>query len=170
MQKARVVAVIGLASLLMVPVVTCAGGDSEARIDRFYAGVRIGFAEVPDIGAEEALSWLGRDDVVFVDVREPAERAVSMIPGALAAESVMADPAAFKGRRLVAYCTVGARSGEWAKARQSEGMEVVNLAGSLLAWTHAGGPLTDPEGRPTRRVHVWSRRFAWVADGYEAVW
>ena len=57
----------------------------------------------------------------------------------------------------------------YAKDLQAKGWKVFNLKGAILAWTHAGGPLVDPEG-PTRRVHVYSSRFNLVAEGYDAVW
>ncbi|MCA9573435.1 MAG: tetratricopeptide repeat protein, partial [Myxococcales bacterium] len=83
-----------------------------------------------------------------VDVREPAEQAVSMIPGAIPATTFEAHPEDYAGKEVVAYCTIGYRSGQWAKAWRAKGVDVRNLKGSLLLWTHAGGALVH-DGAPT---------------------
>ena len=93
---------------------------------------------------------------------------MSRIPGAIDHELVEADPGAYSGQVLVAYCTVGVRSADWAAARRDEGLDVRNLKGSILAWTWAGLPLEGPEG-PTTDVHTWSDKFAWLPEGYRAV-
>jgi sodium/bile acid cotransporter 7 len=49
------------------------------------------------------------------------------------------------------------------------GVDVLNLEGSVLAWTHAGGPLVR-DGVSTKRLHVYGRRWNLAADGYETVW
>ena len=70
---------------------------------------------------------------------------------------------------MVAYCTVGARSSTYARRMGRKGVPVLNLEGSLLAWTHAGGELTDGSS-PTKRLHVFGPRWNLAADGYEGVW
>ena len=92
-----------------------------------------------------------------------------MIPGAISRDDFDADRARYAGSRIVAYCTIGARSGEFAAEIQQQGWKVRNLEGSILAWTHAGGELVGPDG-PTKKVHVYGRRWNLAADGYEAVW
>jgi rhodanese-related sulfurtransferase len=144
-----------------------AGAGGVDDVERLWGEVAPQVAEVPQISASEAMSRRG--DLVFVDVRTEAERAVSIIPGAVTAEAVEREPARFQGRQLVAYCTIGLRSGRWARTQRDRGLDVVNLRGSLLAWTFAGGPLAL-NGVDTRRVHTFARRWAVVAPGYEAVW
>lgn len=140
--------------------------DRLARIDAMYRGYqRLGFRSVPEIAPSE-LDRLDRP--VFVDVRTPEEQAVSMIPGAITQAAFEADPQAFAGRPIVAYCTIGARSGMFAKKLASNGFDVYNLRGSLLRWTFERGPL-EHAGEPTRRVHTYGRKWAIVADGWEAV-
>jgi hypothetical protein len=53
---------------------------------------------------------------------------------------------------------------------REEGFDAENLVGSLLLWTHAGLPLEDADGNPTKRVHVYGKKWNLVADGYEAEW
>lgn len=142
-----------------------------ARIDSMYADYRREFPGVPEIDAPTLRDALARGaPLVLVDVREPAERAVSTLPGAIPAAAVEADPAAYAGKTLVAYCTIGYRSGLWASTQRDHGLSVENLAGSILAWTHAGGALIGPDGAPTRRVHVYGSGWDLARIDYTAVW
>lgn len=151
----------------------CAGTEDltdmqeRRRIAEMYEGYKADFPGVPDITVEELLQLDG--DFVLVDVRSPRERTVSMIPGAISRRELEADPAAYEGRRVVTYCTVGYRSGIYAGELRRRGVDAVNLAGSLLAWTHAGQPLVDADG-PTRRLHVYGPTWDLAADEYETTW
>lgn len=137
-------------------------------IHLLYAWYRVGFPSVPEVTVATLQGWLDAgDDVVLVDVRTAEEQAVSMLPGAIRAVDV--DPEELRGRVLVAYCTIGARSGEWALVQREAGLDVRNLAGGVLAWTHSGRALQGPDG-PTRRVHVYGRRWSLARSDYEAVW
>lgn len=137
------------------------------RIESMYQGYRkLGFAKVPEIepGAVDELN-----DPVFVDVRPIEERQVSMIPGAIDKETFEAHADEYKERPVVTYCTIGARSGLYAKKLQDDGYDVHNLKGSLLLWSFAGKPLQDEHGS-TQRIHTYGRRWALLAPGYEAVY
>ena len=127
------------------------------------------FPDVKTISAAALRERLPADETVLVDVRSPAERAVSTLPEAITPEE-------FEGRlddlgecTVVAYCTVGARSSKYARRMGRKGVPVLNLEGSLLAWTHAGGELTDGSSA-TNRLHVFGPRWNLAADGYEGVW
>lgn len=124
------------------------------------------FAKVPDVRVEQVDSL---KNPVFVDVRTEKERMVSRIPGSIDQETFEAHPDDYRGRPIVTYCTIGARSGMYAKKLQSDGWDVHNLHGSLLLWTHAGKPLENADG-PTKTVHTYGKKWALVAEGYEAVW
>jgi len=154
----------------------CATSDTpatdEARLERIalmYAEYRTEFPGVAEVEPAEAKGWLDRDDVVFVDVREPAEQAVSMVPGALTDEQFEARKASLRDKTIVTYCTIGYRSGKLAAELTSQGFTVRNLAGSLLAWTHAGGPLQH-EGEPVKALHVYGKRWDLAAQDHRAVW
>jgi hypothetical protein len=58
----------------------------------------------------------------------------------------------------------------WTERRRSPGDPLSPKSISLLAWSHAGGPLVDGEGRPTKRLHVFGARWDLAAEGYEPVW
>jgi len=149
-----------------------AGGsdaDKAARIAEMYADYSKKFPQVEGISAEELRGLEPDRKVALVDVRTPEEQAVSMIPGAITQQEFDAHRANYADSLVVTYCTIGARSGEYAAKLREEGLEVRNLEGSILAWTHAGGELKGPDG-PTRKVHVYDKRWNLAADGYDAVW
>lgn len=142
-----------------------------ARIEAMTASYDTRFPGVPEVGAAELRDRLERGEpLVLVDVRSEEERRVSTLPGAVRSEDVEAHPERFAGQKLVAYCTIGERSGWWALKEREAGLDVANLRGSVLAWTHAGGPLVDPDGRPTKRVHVYGWRWDLARTDYQATW
>jgi rhodanese-related sulfurtransferase len=109
-------------------------------------------AAVDTLSVEEAKQLVGKDDVVFVDVREGGELAVQgKIPGAVHAPRGMlefyADPSApyhkpelNSGKRLVVYCASGGRSALAAKTLKDMGIDkVANLLGGFTAWQQGSG-------------------------------
>jgi sodium/bile acid cotransporter 7 len=146
--------------------------DAEklVRVEAMYAEDRKAFPEVPALAPTDLQSWAAPSRLVLVDVRTPAEQAVSRIASAITAAEFEERRAQFAGAVVVTYCTIGYRSGLYAERLRAEGWDARNLAGSLLAWTHAGGALVDPAGRPTRRLHVYGERWNLAAAGYETVW
>ncbi|MDE2805649.1 MAG: rhodanese-like domain-containing protein [Gemmatimonadota bacterium] len=145
--------------------------DRYAAVLRFVEDLKADYPDVPTISAESLKGALPSADIVLVDVRSETERAVSTLPGAITAEAFEERLGEFgrSGRRLVAYCTIGARSSAYARNMRARGVDMVNLEGSVLAWTHAGGMLSS-DGVPTRRLHVYGRRWNLAADGYVTVW
>ncbi|HMV68168.1 MAG TPA: rhodanese-like domain-containing protein [Myxococcota bacterium] len=140
-----------------------ADAERRALLERIAAGLRQAFPDVPTVEAEALLQRLGEPGLTLVDVREPHERAVSTLPGA-----VPLDDAPATGP-LVCYCTIGWRSGLAARRLRQRGVDAHNLPGSVLLWTHVGGPLVH-DGAPTRSVHVWDARWSLAASAFEAVW
>lgn len=141
------------------------------RVDAIYDGFRPAFAHVGAMAPVALAEAIARGTPpVLVDVRGAHERRVSTLAGAIPADVFIGDPRAYDGRVVVAFCTLGIRSGAWAAERAADGLVVHNLAGGLLAWTHAGGALVTPDGEATRRLHVSGARWNLVAEGYEAVW
>lgn len=139
------------------------------RIKKMYSICRRMLPEAPEISAAELVERRQREKIVVVDVRSPEERAVSMIPGAISCKEFEAHKQEYRDLPIVAYCTLGFRSGRYVAQLRREQFDASNLAGAILAWTHAGEPLVDGHGE-TRRVHVYGRRWNLVASGYEGVW
>jgi rhodanese-related sulfurtransferase len=110
-------------------------------------------AVVPRISPDEAKGLVGRSDVLFLDVREPAEVTTSgKVPGALAIPRGLiefrADPAspahdaAFdRAKTVVAYCASGGRSALVGKTLKDMGYANVRNLGGFKGWVDAGGPV-----------------------------
>lgn len=108
-------------------------------------------AAVPAITPDEAKGLVGRADVVFLDVREPAEVAASgKVPGAIAIPrglvefradpaSPMHDAAFDRAKTVVAYCASGGRSALVGKVLKDMGYNNVRNLGGFKGWVDAGG-------------------------------
>jgi len=101
--------------------------------------------DVHDLARRLAARAAGEDDFVLVDVREPAEREVVTIPGAVAipmAELLAAGPAALPdGVPVVLHCRSGARSAQVLAALHAAGRtDVVHVEGGVLAWVREIDP------------------------------
>lgn len=105
---------------------------------------------------------------VVVDVRSDAEVNVLVIPGAITKAQYEKSKGQYAGRVVIAYCTVGGRSGAYAKQLASSGVKVKNYQGSILKWVDAGLPLVTLDGKPTNRVHTYSDRYR-IPATYEQV-
>ncbi len=141
----------------------------EQKVSAMYQGYVHDFPKVQSLTVEELDELMLDNKVTLVDVRPKIERDISMIPGAITSEELEANLDQYRDTKIVAYCTIGYRSGVYAKELHAKGIEILNLEGSLLAWTHAGKPLVNQEG-PTNKLHVYGKRWNLAADGYEAVW
>lgn len=174
-RAARIIPAMLLATLVLLAVSGCSkppadNAGRKARVYELYAEYKKDFPQVPEITAEEAVALWQQGKLLPIDVREPAERAVSTLPGAVTAQEYLADPGRYADKTAVAYCTIGYRSGLWAAAQAKDGLPVANLAGGLLGWLHAGGTLVDARGNPTKTVHVYGRTWDLAPLGYITVW
>ena len=132
--------------------------------------VSLAFGSVPQLTTADlaALQAKPGQQLMLVDVRSPAEFAVSHLPGAIhfdGAPSAMPIPSGTV--TVVVYCSVGYRSSEFAQALllsqrkdSSDAVRIVNLRGSLFRWALEGRPLVDAAGQPTRRVHGFNAFWA----------
>jgi rhodanese-related sulfurtransferase len=170
----RVFVAVAAVSIL----VACGGGQAEQltdaqkkeRLAALYQGYRSAFPSIDSITVEELLQLqLEERRVVLVDVREPEEMAVSMIPGAIDAETFRREAPSYREAIVVPYCTAGYRSGLFTQELQQAGWDVRNLEGSILAWTLAGLPLENAAG-PTKEVHVFGRTWDLAAEDFATVW
>ena len=108
-------------------------------------------AAVPRITPDEARKLVGRTDVLFLDVREPAEVTASgKVPGALAIPrglvefradpaSALHDKAFDRTKTVVAYCASGGRSALVGKTLKDMGYDNVKNLGGFKGWLEAGG-------------------------------
>jgi rhodanese-related sulfurtransferase len=113
--------------------------------------------EVKLVPASEAQALLGRDDVVFVDLRDPRELTrEGKIPGAFSCtrgmlefwidpESPYAKPVFQEDKTFVFYCASGWRSALAGKTAQDMGLApVMHIEGGFTAWKAAGGEVEMP--------------------------
>lgn len=111
-------------------------------------------AVVTAIDVAEAARLHGRDDVVFVDLRDPRERErEGAIPGAFSCprgllefwidpESPYAKEVFQEDKRFVFYCSLGWRSALATRTAQEMGLEkLCHLTGGFTAWKAAGAPV-----------------------------
>lgn len=112
--------------------------------------------------AADVLDLLGKDDVTFVDLRDPRElERDGMIPGAfhcprgmlefwIDPESPYAKPQFQTGQRFVFYCASGWRSALSAKTAQEMGLlNVSHISDGFSGWKKAGGPVGEKPAKTT---------------------
>ncbi len=138
----------------------------DQRIEVLVVDVEKRIGDVPVIRAEALLHAVASGTPpILLDVRSDAERAVSVIPGAVVDATAIPS-----GTEVVVYCTIGLRSGVSARELRQRGVDARNLRGGILAWIAAGGSVVDASGTPTHRVHVYGRRWNVLPQSYQAVW
>ncbi len=108
-------------------------------------------AEVPTISREEASKLMGREDVVFLDVRDGTElQATGKIKGALHVNrgvlEFKADPESpsyakelTPDKTIITYCASGGRSALAGKTLKDMGYKKVFNLGKFQDWKDAGG-------------------------------
>ena len=112
------------------------------------------YAEIETVDVEEAMALHGRDDVVFVDIRDIRElQRDGRIPGAFHMPRGMAefwiDPGSryhkdvfSEDRRFVFFCAAGWRSALTVQAANRIGLEnACHFEGGFGAWKAKGGPV-----------------------------
>jgi sodium/bile acid cotransporter 7 len=138
--------------------------EAVRQISQRFSGKYPGAVE---ISPAEAMAILEKGEVLFVDVRGAAEMAVSMLPGAVTRGAYEKDPGIPQGKTVVAYCTIGARSGSYSQKMNRQGARVLSLSGGVLAWLLEGGKVYH-DGVETKRVHVFGNAWNYLPEGYEA--
>lgn len=161
-----------LIAVAHAPLLASERGESNegkaATVRKLYRGYKKDFPNVPDISAADARTLLEEGKVVFIDVREPEEQAVSLLPGAVTEEAFLKNPGIAQGKTAVAYCTIGYRSGVFSQKMAGRGIEVLNLSGGIVAWVLKGGKVYL-DGRETNRIHVYGKEWNHLPEGYEVV-
>lgn len=115
-------------------------------------------AVIRTLSVEEARALLGREDVQFIDLRDPRElEREGRMPGAfhcprgmlefwIDPESPYAKPVFQQDKTFVFFCAGGWRSALSAKTAQEMGLKpVAHIEGGFGAWKKAGAPVTLPE-------------------------
>jgi hydroxyacylglutathione hydrolase/adenylyltransferase/sulfurtransferase len=102
-----------------------------------------------EVDPERAAELIGAGEIQLVDVREGYEVEAGRIEGSrhielerLAAQAETIE----RGRPVLFYCRIGARSGMAANAFRRAGYEAYSLTGGLTAWHERGLPLEPDDG------------------------
>jgi rhodanese-related sulfurtransferase len=118
-------------------------------------------AKIQTLSVTDAMALFGRDDVVFVDLRDPRElEREGRVPGAVHCprgmlefwidpESPYHKPVFAQDKTFVFFCAAGWRSALSTAAAQDMGLKpVAHMEGGFTAWKNAGGPVEkqDPKG------------------------
>jgi rhodanese-related sulfurtransferase len=164
---------LGVASL-MIPISVmsawAAGPCGAICLDQLEAEIEREFKSVKSITLDEFDVLRHGPNVVVFDVREPAEVAVSRIPGGIllppdtsAAAFQSLYGADLAGKSVYLYCAVGLRSARMAKrldatVKQSGGVGAFNVKGGVFAWHNRQRQL-ETTTATTDAVHGYSRRW-----------
>lgn len=153
--------VVGLAALVVVTFALA----SCRPLDWFLLKrtLRSKFHDIQWITTQQLADWLAdgqRPAPVLLDVRTSAEWNVSHLANARRVDpQATAQEAAgglAKDAPIVAYCSVGYRSGEMAQRLRAAGFShVQDLEGSIFEWANEGRPLVH-EGKPANKVHPYN--------------
>jgi rhodanese-related sulfurtransferase len=108
---------------------------------------------IEEIAAEDALAFVGNDDVVFIDIRDVRERQNSgYIPGSFHAprgllefwvdpESPYFKPVFGENKKYILHCAAGWRSALATASLQHMGFEAAHITDGFASWEKAGGPI-----------------------------
>ena len=94
----------------------------------------------------------------------------SYIPGSISKKEFNKSRSDYRDHKIVAYCTIGYRSGLFASKLQKENFDVVNLKGSILSWVNAGQPVITSDGSEIKKVHVYGKKWDLLPEGYEGMY
>jgi len=109
-----------------------------------------------------------QNDFVIVDVRSKEETDISMIPGALTKSEFERTANQHQAKVVIAYCTVGVRSEDYAASLARQGWKARNYKGSILDWCGNNLPLMS-DGKETNKVHTYSESYS-VPENYIGVY
>lgn len=104
------------------------------------------FSSLTPAGAVQMMNSEG-DNILILDVREPAETASGKIAKAVqiplsGIDKRIGELEKHRGKHVIVYCKTGTRSGTACKALSKAGFEQVhNLSGGITAWQESHLPL-----------------------------
>jgi rhodanese-related sulfurtransferase len=133
--------------------------------------IRARFPAVRTVSTAELAEWIERPaggQPLLLDVRAPAEFAVSHLPGAIPAPSAAEVRERLRARTnagpVVLYCSVGYRSAELAERLRVEGVtNLFNLEGSIFQWANEGRPLFRGSAQ-VEVVHPFDEHWGLLLD------
>jgi rhodanese-related sulfurtransferase len=170
-----------LLSFLILALAGQVSAQALSRTEKLEGRLRVAILKAtknlnaPIIKAPELKAILEDTNLVLIDIRQPNEQEISMLPHALTAAEFAARfrRGIPKDKRLVVYCTIGYRSGKYAEELAKQGIKAENLEGGVLAWSFAGGKFLAKDSHgdwiETNRIHVYDKEWNIVHPDYQAV-
>ena len=157
--------------------------DTISR-DKLETAISRSVSQFPDVRVLPTPELMGllesERKIILIDVRDPEEQAVSMIPGAVTQDEFERDwKDALTGSNqpeitAVPYCTVGYRSGSYARKLQHDGISVRNSEG-ILMWAFEGGRLVKRMAGSAggeievKQVHCYAKPWRFAPAGIATV-
>lgn len=114
----------------------------------FFNEMKIATTRFASLTPAAAVQLMNSEDIVVLDVREPAETAAGKIAKAIqipvgAVSKRLGELEKHKDKTLLVYCKSGARAGVACKELGKNGFEkVFSLNGGMLAWQEAHLPVS----------------------------
>ncbi len=146
-----------IAVLLLFPLLaSCLGQQSIDGVLQQYNRETIPYIEVDELARQTGY--------LLLDTREKEEFEVSRLENAIwvghnnfAVEKVL-QQIPDKDTAIVVYCSVGVRSEDVGEQLKEAGYtRVQNLYGGIFAWKNQGNTVVGPDGKPTEKVHAYSK-------------
>ena len=155
----------------LTPPNTITMATPQEQLNATVASLGVAKFNVADITVSVTDIIATPDAYVTLDARSEEEMSVGMIPNSITKAEFLADPAQYKSKKVVAYCTVGYISGGCTRELRNAGHDNVYnmgdgaLLGYTLAKTTAGvtKPLVKKDGSPTNEVHTFMMALAPLA-------
>lgn len=105
-------------------------------------------------------------DYWILDTREKEEYEVSHLPNALFvgyhsfSEKSIKNLVPNLDTPIVVYCSIGVRSEAIGKKLRGMGYkDIKNLYGGIFEWVNQGFSIEDMDGKPTKRIHAFSKQW-----------
>ncbi len=111
------------------------------------------------------------EELHLLDTRKTAEYEVSSLKGAIRVGFIGFSSKKIKHIKkketIIVYCTVGVRSETVGEELIKNGYsDVFNLYGGIVNWVNQGYPVYSLSGKPTTKVHVYSKPWGkWLTKG-----
>lgn len=130
--------------------------------------IRRRYPQVPSVNPETLAAELQPESKpVLLDVRSPAEYAVSHLPNAQQIDPATTDFSQLSfspDTPIVCYCSVGYRSARLCDRLQAAGYQHVrNLEGSIFEWVNQGYPVYR-QGQIVRSVHPYNAQWGLLLE------
>ncbi len=157
--------------IFCIPISNCFSESDKSNkeiVYELYRGYQKSLIGVNEISPIEALTQFNDGKIIFVDVRDDGEMSVSMLPKAISKKEFLDNKNLHKDKKIIAYCTIGYRSGLFADEMKKNDIEVYNLSAGILGWTHEGGKVYDSRGI-VQRIHVYGKDWDYAPNGFDTI-